>query len=50
VQILDHHQHRLLAGEGFELMEQCREQLFALALRGQTEFGGTPRQRQQVND
>jgi hypothetical protein len=46
VQILDHHQHRPLAGERFELMEQCGKQLFALALRGQTEFGSTTRQRQ----
>jgi hypothetical protein len=44
VQVLDHHQHWLLAGEGFELMEQRREQLFALALRGQLEFGCAARQ------
>ena len=44
------HQHRLLAGKGFELMEQRGEQSFAHALRGQTEFGGTARQRQQVGD
>ena len=50
VHILYHHQHRLLAGEGVELMEQRGEQLFALALRGQTELGSTARQRQQVND
>jgi hypothetical protein len=31
-------------------MEQCGKQFFALALRGQTELGGTARQRQQVND
>jgi len=41
----------LLAGEGLELMEQRREQLLALALRGQVEFGGAARQqRQQVGD
>jgi len=32
VQILDRHQHRLLAGESVELMQQRREQLCALAL------------------
>src|SRR6202030_1459981 len=51
VQVLDHHQHWLLAGEGLELMEQRREQLLALALRGQVDFGCAARQqRQQVGD
>jgi hypothetical protein len=33
MQILEHHQHRLSAGEGFELAQQCLERQLLLALR-----------------
>jgi hypothetical protein len=50
MQILDHHQHRLLTGEVLELVQQRREQLLAPALRGQVECGRATWQRQQVGD
>jgi hypothetical protein len=44
MRILEDHQNRSAAGQGFELMQQRREQLFALALRAQIELGGGTRQ------
>jgi hypothetical protein len=50
VQILEDHQHRLLPVGGFELVQQRREQLLALALRAEAQIAGGIRQRQQVGD
>src|SRR5262245_63049970 len=46
--VLKTHQDGTSAREGFELMQQCFEQLLAFALRAEVEAGGGTRQRQQL--
>ena len=45
MRVLEHHQDRLPPGQGFQLIQHRVEQLFALALRAQVEFGGGVGQR-----
>ncbi len=44
VGVLEHHQHRPAPRLGFELVEQCLEQLLAFALRAEVEVRGGTRQ------